>query len=90
MGDANIPACPQSNQLRGQNHDYHVIVTAMALKSFVVGLLTCQLAIPSVQRKLKCATRCSQSAFYKIHGQEIIFLLVLSYDCSSDPETMPS
>ena len=57
MSDANIPACPQSNQLRGQNHDYHVIVTAMALKSFVVGLSTC---------------------------------LLLSYDCSSDPETMPS
>ena len=32
------------------------------------------------------------SAFYKIHGQKIVFLslLVLSYDCSSDPETMPS
>ena len=31
------------------------------------------------------------SAFYKIrHGQQIVFLLVLSYDCSSDPETMPS
>ena len=45
MGDANIPACPQSNQLRGQNHDYHV--TAMALKSFVAGLLTCHSTGPA-------------------------------------------